>query len=224
MRVLVTGGAGYIGSHAAKALAKAGHVPVVLDDLRTGHRHNVRWGPLEHGDVRDAAHVAEVLLRQRIEAVLHFAALSSVAEAGRDPERYHDVNVGGTIAIVRAMRACGVGRIVFSSTAATYGGSGSQCAGRRLTEDDRQEPANAYGQSKLAAERLLTDCCAAWGLGAVALRYFNAAGADPDGELGEEHDPETHLVPAALLVAAGRRERLVVHPGASQTSSFMGFV
>lgn len=210
MQVLLTGGAGFVGSHTAKALAEAGHVPVVVDNLRTGHRHAVRWGPFEHGDVRDTPFVLDVVRRHRIEAVIHFAALSSVADAANDPEGYHDVNVGGTIALVRAMRATGIDRLVFSSTAATYDPAGRSGVGNPLCEEDPQHPANPYGQSKLAAERLLSDCCAAWGLGTVALRYFNAAGADPDGDLGEEHDPETHLIPVALKVAAGLEDALTV--------------
>ena len=199
VRVLVTGGAGYVGSHAAKALALAGHVPVVVDNLRTGHRWAVKWGPFVHGDIRDAALLADVMRRERIGLVMHFAALAYVGESIARPDLYWDTNVGGTLALLEAMRRAGVERIVFSSTCATYGIVERQPIG----ETEPQRPINPYGRSKLTVEHILADYANAFGLGAVALRYFNVAGADPEGEIGEEHHPETHLIPLALKAAAG---------------------
>ena len=200
MKVLVTGGAGYIGSHAAKALAKAGHEVVVYDNLSTGHREAVRWGPLIVGDIRDRPRIEAVLREQRPDMVMHFAALAYVGDSVRDPARYFDVNVGGSLALLEAMRACEVGRIVFSSTCATYGIP----AELPIHEATPQAPVNPYGFTKLAVERMLKDFEAAYGLRWIALRYFNAAGADPEGELGEEHDPETHAIPLAIMAALGK--------------------
>lgn len=208
MRVLVTGGAGYIGSHAAKALALAGHTPVVYDSLRTGHRWAVRYGPFEHGDVTDLPRLQAVMRQHRIDAVMHFAALSAVGESVSDPQAYYRVNVGGTLSIVAAMKTAGVGTIVFSSTCAIY--APPQGAKIAIGEDSPTRPVSPYGRSKLAAEMVLADCAAADGFGAVALRYFNAAGADADGELGEDHDPETHLVPNVIAAATGRRDAIDV--------------
>ncbi|MBB5751863.1 UDP-glucose 4-epimerase GalE [Prosthecomicrobium pneumaticum] len=205
MNILVTGGAGFIGSHACKALAAAGHHPVVLDDLRTGHRRAVRFGPFVEGDIADRIKVEAVLREHRIDTVMHFAASAYVGESVLRPDLYYANNVAGLLALLDAVRAAGVGRIVFSSTCATFGP-----ADHKIGENDRQAPINPYGRSKLMAERILADYAAAFGLGAVVLRYFNAAGSDPDGELGEDHDPETHLIPAALLAAAGLRPHLDV--------------
>ncbi len=204
MKVLVTGGAGYIGSHACKALAEAGHQPITFDNLSTGHAWAVRWGALEAGDMLDDRRLAEVFARHRPEAVMHFAALAYVGESMRDPARYQRVNVVGTLNLLDAARAAGVHRIVFSSSCATYGVPDRV----PIAIDTQQTPINPYGWTKLAGERMLAEHCAAYGLGAVALRYFNAAGADPDGLIGEDHDPETHLIPIALDVAAGRRPHL----------------
>lgn len=204
MKVLVTGGAGYIGSHACKALAEAGHEPITYDNLSTGHDWAVRWGPLEVGDILDPARLAEVFARHRPDAVMHFAALAYVGVSVRDPSSYHRNNVVGTLNLLDASRAAGVSRTVFSSSCATYG------VPERvpIAIDTPQRPVNPYGWTKLAGERMLAEHCAAYGLGAVALRYFNAAGADPDGVIGEDHEPETHLIPLALDVAAGRRPHL----------------
>lgn len=204
MKVLVTGGAGYIGSHACKALAAAGHEPITYDNLSTGHDWAVRWGPLEMGDILDAERLSRVVQRHRPDAVMHFAALAYVGVSVRDPSSYHRTNVVGTLNLLDAVRAAGVPRVVFSSSCATYG------VPERvpITVETLQRPVNPYGWTKLAGERMLSEHCAAYGLGAVALRYFNAAGADPDGRIGEVHDPETHLIPLALDVAAGRRPRL----------------
>lgn len=205
--VLVTGGAGYVGSHACKALASAGYRPVVLDDLSRGHAAAVQWGPLEVGSIADRACLDSVLERHRPGAVLHFAAFAYVGESMSEPLAYYRNNVGGTVTLLEAMRDHGVGRLVFSSTCATYG------VPRELPipESHPQEPINPYGRSKLMVERILADVDAAHGLRSIALRYFNAAGADPDGAIGEQHEPETHLVPLVLEAAAGRRECVTIH-------------
>lgn len=207
MKVLVTGGAGYIGSHACKALATAGHLPISYDNLSTGHEWAVRWGPLEVGDILDPTRLAEVVDRHRPDAVMHFAALAYVGVSVRDPSSYHRTNVVGTLNLLDAVRAAEIRRFVFSSSCATYG------VPERvpISTDTPQHPVNPYGWTKLAGERMLIEHCAAYGLGAVALRYFNASGADPEGEIGEDHDPETHLIPLALDVAAGRRTHLELY-------------
>jgi UDP-glucose-4-epimerase GalE len=197
--ILVTGGAGYVGSHACKALAVAGHTPVVFDNLDRGHREFVRWGPLEEGDIRDGARLDAVFARHRIDAVMHFAALAYVGESVSEPAVYYRNNVGGTLELLDAMRRASVGRLVFSSTCATYGVPERM----PITEDLPQQPINPYGATKLMIERVLRDYAAAYGLRSVSLRYFNAAGCDPDGEVGEDHDPETHLIPRVLMAADG---------------------
>lgn len=206
MRVLVAGGAGYIGSHTCKALARAGHQPIVYDNLHTGHPWAVKWGPFVRGDLNDAARLAETLQTHKIEAVINFAALAYVGESNAEPTRYYRANVGGMITLLEVMRAHDVGSIVFSSSCATYG------VPERLpiVEGLRQDPINPYGRTKLMGEHILRDACAAHGTGAVALRYFNAGGADPEGELGEEHDPETHLIPLVLQAAQGTRPGISV--------------
>jgi|HubBroStandDraft_1064217.scaffolds.fasta_scaffold174640_2 UDP-arabinose 4-epimerase len=197
--VLVTGGAGYIGSHACKALARAGYVPVTYDNLSRGHRHAVRWGPLVEGDVGDQAAVVAALQLHAVSSVMHFAAFAYVGESGTDPALYYRNNVNGTLTLLDAMREAGVDRIVFSSTCATYGMPDSV----PIVETMPQRPVNAYGETKLAIERALYWYGGAYGLRSVALRYFNAAGCDRDGEIGEEHDPETHLIPLTLRAALG---------------------
>ena len=206
MRVLVAGGAGYIGSHTCKALAQAGHVPIVYDNLRTGHAWAVKWGPLEEGDLNDAAALASAMRRHRPEAVINFAALAYVGESMKEPTLYYRANVAGMITLLETMRAEGVGSIVFSSTCATYGVPSRL----PIVETMGQNPINTYGRSKLMAEEILRDACAAHGVAAIALRYFNAAGADPDGELGEEHDPEPHLIPLVLQAALGNQPKVSV--------------
>ncbi len=205
--VLVTGGAGYIGSHAAKALARAGYVPVVLDNLVRGHRAAVRWGALVEGDVGDRALVAETLRRFDIAAVMHFAAFAYVGESMTRPERYFRNNVVNSLALLDAMREVGVRRIVFSSSCATYGMPDSM----PIREDMAQRPVNPYGESKFMVERMLHWEGLAHGLQHASLRYFNAAGADAEGEIGEEHDPETHLIPLILDVALGRRAEIEIY-------------
>jgi UDP-arabinose 4-epimerase len=197
--VLVTGGAGYIGSHACKALSGAGYTPVTYDNLSRGHRHVVRWGPLVEGDIADRAAVTAALKAHNISAVMHFAAFAYVGESGTDPALYYRNNVSGTLSLLDAMRELGVNRIVFSSSCATYGLPDSV----PIRETMAQLPVNPYGETKLAIERVLRWYGPAYGLRSVALRYFNAAGCDRAGEIGEEHDPETHLIPLVLRAALG---------------------
>lgn len=207
MRILVTGGAGYIGSHTAKQLAREGHEPVVLDNLSTGHRWAIRWGPLIEGDLADTGLVRQVLREYRIEGVLHFAASAYVGESMINPRAYFRNNVAGSLSLLDAMLESNVRRIVFSSSCATYGVPESL----PIREDQRQLPTNPYGESKLFVERILRWYGEAYGLQWAALRYFNAAGADLDGELGEEHDPETHLIPRAIYAALGLLPHLSVY-------------
>jgi UDP-arabinose 4-epimerase len=207
MRVLVTGGAGYIGSHTAKALAAAGHLPVALDSLERGHREAVRWGPLVHADLADRAALDRALREHRIDAVIHFPAYAYVGESMAHPHRYFRNNVAGTLNLLEALRERGLGAIVFSSSCATYG----HPAAVPIAEDQAQAPVSPYGESKLMAERMIAWYARAYGFAATALRYFNAAGADLDGEIGERHDPETHLIPLAIGAARGRAPRLQIY-------------
>ena len=197
MNVLVTGGAGFIGSHACKALAHAGYTPVAYDNLSRGHAHAVKWGPLEEGDIRDTARLIDVFHTHDIRAVLHFAALAYVGESFVAADAYQDINVAGTWSLLEAMSAAGADKLVYSSTCAVYGVPSSGVC----TEGMALQPINPYGASKAAAEQLLRMHALANGLRFISLRYFNAAGADPDGELGEDHDPETHLIPLAIKAA-----------------------
>jgi len=198
-KVLVTGGAGYIGSHVCKALHDAGITPVTFDNLSTGHSWAVKWGPIEIGDILDTTALAEVMRHHNVEAVLHFAAKSLVAESVTNPLLYHHNNVGGTLSIVEAMGRAGVTRIVFSSTCAVYGIP----ATTPIDEDAPRNPINPYGQSKLGAENVLMDVARSGRIQAVLLRYFNAAGADAGLEIGEAHMPESHLIPLAIRAARG---------------------
>ena len=195
--VLVTGGAGYVGSHVCKALHRSGFTPVTLDNLTTGHREAVKWGPLEVGDVRKQDLVANVMLRHKATAVLHFAAASLVGESASKPLEYYDNNVAGAISLVTAMRRCGLSRIVFSSTCAVYG----MPEARPIQETESTQPINVYGRTKLAVENFLADVAATGAIRTAMLRYFNAAGADSEGEIGEAHAPETHLIPLAIQAA-----------------------
>jgi UDP-arabinose 4-epimerase len=206
LNVLVTGGAGYIGSHACKALAAAGHTPVTLDNFVYGHHWAVKWGPLVEGDLADRKLLRKTLREHRIDAVMHFAAFASVGESMQDPGKYFRNNVRNTINLLDAMVEEGVKHIVFSSTCATYGmpESGS------IAEDHPQRPVNPYGESKLFVERALHWYGAAHGIRSAVLRYFNAAGADPDGEIGEVHDPETHLIPLVIEAALGQRSEVQI--------------
>ena len=197
MRILVTGGAGYIGSHTAKALARAGFEPIVFDNLSEGHEWAVRWGPLVQGDLADREALAGAFDTYRPEAVIHFAAHAYVGESVKEPRKYFQNNVANTLNLLGAMLDHGTSRIVFSSTCATYG----EPVRIPITEDHPQCPVNPYGESKLFVEKVLRWYEKAYDLKWVALRYFNAAGADPDGELGEDHAPETHLIPLAIQAA-----------------------
>ena len=205
-RIFVTGGAGYIGSHCCQALAEAGFEPVVFDNLSTGHRRFVRWGPLIEGDVRDGDALAAALRQAKPAAVIHFAALSLVGDSARHPGRYYDVNVGGTLQLLEAMRGQTIVNLVFSSTCALYG----EVARVPIDETAPQEPVSPYGATKRACEAMMDDFDRAHGLKSVRLRYFNAAGADPGAAIGEWHEPETHLIPLILDAALGRRPSIRV--------------
>ena len=197
--VLVTGGAGYVGSHACKALQRAGYPVVVFDNFVAGHRAAVRYGALVEGDITDTEAVREALRRHGISAVMHFAAFLDVGESVRDPARYYRNNVVGALSVLEAMAAEAVRRFVFSSSCATYG----EPIETPIPETHPQHPINSYGESKLVVERALPYFERAYGLRWVSLRYFNAAGADPDGEIGEDHSPEVHIIPRAIAAASG---------------------
>jgi UDP-glucose-4-epimerase GalE len=207
MKVLVTGGAGYIGSHTAKALARAGHEPLVLDNLSSGHRWAVKWGRLLEWDLSDTELLPQFLEKEKVEAVLHFAASLLVGESVQQPRKYFWNNIVNTLRLLDAMLEAGVKRIVFSSSAAVYGTPQTV----PIPEDHPKLPTNPYGETKLAMERALQWYGNAYGLNWIALRYFNAAGADRDGELGENHDPETHLIPLAIKAALGQRPPIDVY-------------
>ncbi len=204
--ILVTGGAGYIGSHACKALAQAGYVPVTIDNLVYGHREMVKWGPFIEGDLANGELLRQVMRDHQIEAVMHFAAYAYVGESMEDPGKYFRNNVSNTINLLDAMVDCGVKHIVFSSTCATYG----MPEHVPIDESHPQRPVNPYGESKLFIERALRWYDTAHSIRSVSLRYFNAAGADPDGETGEDHDPETHLIPLVIQTALGQREQVSI--------------
>ena len=205
--VLVTGGAGYIGSHACKALKSAGFLPVTYDSLITGWRQAVKYGPLVQGDLTDRATLDAAFEQYKPVAVMHFAALSQVGEAMREPGKYWHNNVAGSLSLIEATVAAGVKHFVFSSTCATYGEHDNVV----LDETTPQLPLNAYGASKRAIEDMLRDFDAAYGLEHVIFRYFNVAGGDPEAEVGEFHRPETHLIPVLLEAVDGRRDGLIVH-------------
>lgn len=205
--ILVTGGAGYIGSHTCKRLSAEGFLPVVYDNLSAGNRRAVRWGPLVEADIIDTAAFVAACERYRPEAVVHFAASAYVGESVANPEKYYRNNVHGTLSVLRACREVGVRHLVFSSSCAVYGDVQSAPVDERAP----LAPVSPYGRTKLVGEQMLDDFALAYGLRYAALRYFNACGADPDGELGEWHNPETHLIPRALLAAAGQIERLEIY-------------
>lgn len=207
--VLVTGGAGYIGAHTAKALADAGWRPVVFDNLSSGHRAAVKWGPLVHGDIRDGRALREAIATHEISAVVHFAGLIEVGRSMVRPDLFYDVNVGGTGSLLSAMKDGGVGRLVFSSSAAVYGET-DRAPLDPIAEDAAKAPSSVYGETKLMGERMIAAHARAFGLAAIALRYFNAAGADASGEIGEAHEPETHLIPLALRAGLGLGKPLTV--------------
>lgn len=206
MRVLVTGGAGYVGSHAAKALAHAGFEPVVFDNLSNGHAWSVRWGPFVQGDLADRELLLKTLTGNGIEAVCHFAANAYVGESIANPRKYFQNNVVNTLNLLDAMLDSGVRKLVFSSSCAVYG----EPQQLPIAEDHRRQPISPYGESKWFVEKALQWYGAAYSLQSMSLRYFNASGADPDGELGEVHDPETHAVPLAIQTAMGQRPHFEV--------------
>ena len=204
--ILVTGGAGYIGSHACKALANAGYQPIVYDNLLYGHEWAVQWGPLIIGEISDQQKLREVFETYKPEAVMHFAAFAYVGESVHDPAKYYKNNVVGTIHLLEAMRESNIQSIIFSSSCATYG-IPTQLP---IPEDHVQNPINPYGRSKWMIEHVLADYEKAYGLQSISLRYFNAAGADPEGLIGESHDPETHLIPLVLDAASGKRPSITI--------------
>jgi len=199
--VLVTGAGGDVGSHACKALNRCGYAPIGLDSLERAGMRTLPWGPLEVVDTSDRKSVGRVLDKYRPAAIVHFAAYAYVGESVADPSLYYRNNVGGSISLLEAAQAAGIGNFVFSSSCATYGIPGTV----PIREDHPQHPVNPYGSSKLMVERILRDCDLAFGIRSVALRYFNAAGADPDCEIGECHDPETHAIPLAIRAALGEQ-------------------
>jgi UDP-glucose-4-epimerase GalE len=206
LKILVTGGAGYIGSHTCKALAAAGYEPVVLDNLSAGHRWAVKWGPLIVGDIADRPLVMKTLKRFNVSAVIHFAAHGYVGESVQQPRKYFDNNVSKTLALLDSLLDASIDKVVFSSSCATYG------IPRKLpiAEDHPQNPINPYGASKLFVENVLNWYERTYRLRYTNLRYFNAAGADPDGEIGEDHTPETHLIPLVVAAAQGRNSAIEI--------------
>jgi len=206
MNILVTGGAGYVGSHTAKHLLQAGHEVWVYDNLTTGHRAAVAPDRLIEGELTHSAKLVSLLKDKQIDAVMHFAASALVGESVENPAKYYQNNVVATCSLLESMRTCDVKRIVFSSTAATYGNPQQM----PITESETQEPINPYGFTKLVLERMLGDYAHAYQLGYAALRYFNAAGASPDGLIGEDHNPESHLIPIILQVALGQRKHISI--------------
>lgn len=206
MNILVTGGAGYIGSHACKALSRAGYMPISYDNLIYGHRWAAKWGPLEEGDIADRARLNAIIARYQPAAVMHFAAYAYVGESVANPGKYYRNNVAGTLTLLEAMRDHGIDKLVFSSTCATYGIPDSV----PIHESCVQRPINPYGTTKLMIERMLQDFDVAHDMRSISLRYFNAAGADLDVEIGEVHEPETHLIPLVLDAAAGKRSAITV--------------
>ena len=207
--VLVTGGAGFIGAHTAKALHERGYLPVVYDSLSSGFREAVRWGPLVHGDIRDTVALSDAMTAHGVRAVIHFAGLIEVGRSVVRPDLFWEHNVSGTVSLLSAMRDRGVARLVFSSSAAVYG-QGGRGALDTIPEAADKDPASPYGDTKLACERMTEAQCRASGLTGVALRYFNAAGADSSGLIGEAHEPETHLIPLAIAAALGDGKPLTV--------------
>lgn len=206
MAVLVCGGAGYIGSHVNKQLNKEGYETVVFDNLIYGHREAVKWGHFVQGDLKNIDEIEAVFQKYSIEAVFHFAAYAYVGESVKEPEKYYYNNVANTLNLLHVMKKYGCNKIIFSSTCATYG----EPERVPITEDMQQSPINPYGASKLMVETIFQDYSKAYGLKFVVLRYFNAAGADPEGEIGESHTPETHLIPLVLDAASGKRQDIKV--------------
>ncbi len=206
MNILIAGGAGYIGSHVNKVLHGKGYSTLVVDNLSFGHREHVKWGEFLQGDIGDAAFLDHVFDKYHIDAVMHFAAFAYVGESVADPGKYYRNNVSNTLTLLNMMKEKGIGHFIFSSTCSTYGVPLQV----PITEEHRQCPINPYGESKLMVEKIMRDFGAAYGLKSIALRYFNAAGADSEAEIGEWHEPETHLIPLVLDAALGRREDISI--------------
>ena len=204
--ILVTGGAGYIGSYACKVLSKAGYKPVVYDNLVKGHKWAVKWGPLEEGDLSDKDRLNQVIKQYQPESIMHFAAYAYVGESMLNPGKYFQNNVSGTLALLESMRNHNINKIIFSSSCTIYGVPETDL----IQEDHKQSPISPYGASKLMVEDILKYYDMAHGIRSISFRYFNAAGADPDGEIGEDHNPETHLIPLVLDVALGRRPNIEI--------------
>lgn len=204
--ILIVGGAGYIGSHMGKYLHKKGLKPVVLDNLSLGHREAVKWGPLYEGELNDKKLLDEIFESHDIKAVMHFAAFCYVGESVTQPLKYYQNNVAATLGLLSSMLDHNIDKLIFSSTCATYGEPDKL----PISESENQQPINPYGRSKLMMENILDDLDTAHDMKSVCLRYFNAAGADPEGELGEDHDPETHLLPLVLRTALGQQQKLTV--------------
>lgn len=205
--ILVTGGAGYIGSHVCKLLAKEGFLPIVYDNLSTGHAYAVKWGPFVEGDLKDSAKLDQTFALYRPKAVIHFAANALVIESMAHPEKYYSNNIGSTLSLLAAMRRAHLMHLVFSSTCATYG---NPCF-TPITEEHPQSPINPYGRTKWMIEQMLDDFEQAYGMRSIKLRYFNAAGADLDTQIGEDHTPETHLIPLMIQTALKQKEEIVVY-------------
>jgi UDP-glucose-4-epimerase GalE len=204
--ILIVGGAGYIGAHMCKYLSQNNYTPVVLDSFVQGHKEAVKWGPLYEGSIENKRLLDRIFKEHKIEAVMHFAAFAYVHESFLAPDKYYRNNVAATISLLDAMKDNGIVKFIFSSTCATYG----EPIEIPITESHPQAPINPYGRSKLMVEQIVDDFYAAYGLKSMILRYFNAAGADPDGELGEDHTPETHLIPLVLQVAAGKKKSIEI--------------
>lgn len=206
MNVLVTGGAGYIGSHAVRSLARAGHIAIVYDNLTKGHREAVTNSPFVHGDILDSSLLRKTLIGYNIDAVMHFAASSLVGESMANPSSYYHNNLSGTLQLLQAMLECQINKIVFSSTAAIYGNPSDDF----ISETTAKRPTNVYGRTKWMIEQAMADYSTAYGLRYIALRYFNACGAAADGLIGEDHTPETHLIPLVLQTCLGQREAIQI--------------
>jgi UDP-arabinose 4-epimerase len=205
--ILVTGGAGYIGAQTCKALAQAGWLPIAYDNLSTGHAHAVKWGPLIHAELSDRKKLSETLAKYKPKAALHFAASALVAESMENPGKYYRNNLISSLTLLEAMRDHNISNLIFSSTCATYG----QPSAVPITEDHPQSPINPYGRSKWMVEQMIRDFKMAHGIRSVILRYFNVAGADLNGEIGEDHFPETHLIPSVIQAALGVKKEIVVY-------------
>jgi UDP-arabinose 4-epimerase len=205
--ILITGGAGYIGSHTCKALAAMGYLPITLDNLAYGHAWAVQWGPFIKGDIADSSVLDQIFSAYRPKAVIHFAAYAYVGESVQHPAKYYRNNVAGSISLLDAMRRHGCKNVIFSSSCSTYG----MPLRLPIPEDHPQNPINPYGRTKLMMEQIIQDYGSAYGVRYAILRYFNAAGADPEGQIGEDHEPETHLIPLLLQTAQGRRDYTEVY-------------